>query len=258
LGPLEVGETTLVPVTFEPPLVLEPEGTYVIEGPALKDSILTWMGAEGDPYPGGTAFNCAGEVVSPVDFNFITFTPSDAAAPETTISGGPAAGTSSTETVVEISFSGTDDLSYASKLRFACSLDSGPAGACASPYASSALGDGRHTFSVQALDEAGRMDASPATVRWTVDTTPPDKPTVRGPRKTRKKRAKYVFAAGDNIDNGAELRFVCSLDAPRQRPCGHSFDAVLRPGAHLLRVAAVDRAGNRGRVAVVRVVRLGA
>src|SRR6185436_21055518 len=57
---------------------------------------------------------------------------------------------------------------------FACQLDVGGFGACTSPQSYSGLGTGSHTFQVRATDAAGNVDASPASVSWTIDLTAPD------------------------------------------------------------------------------------
>jgi hypothetical protein len=258
-APDPLGVTWLGHVDFAQPLVLEPEGTFVIEGPSLPDSIVTWMGTEfgtSPSYPGGMAFSCGGSPNPPLDLNFVTFMPADGSAPETSISQGPDEGSLNQERAASVVFAGADDLSYASKLRFTCSLDGSPGTACTSPYTASGLSDGGHVFTVQARDEAGKADASPATLSWKVDATPPHQPRVRGPHRTRNARPLFVFTASDTIDPASTLRFRCSLDSRRLRACGRSVRPLLRDGAHLLRVAALDRAGNRSAVIVFRVVRL--
>lgn len=72
---------------------------------------------------------------------------------------------------------------------FVCSLDTGGFDGCSSPKVYSGLGDGNHTFRVQAVDAAGNADSSPATYTWrisgvglaTADHTPPG--NVRGLRQ---------------------------------------------------------------------------
>jgi hypothetical protein len=72
---------------------------------------------------------------------------------------------------------------------FACSLDTAGFDGCSSPKIYSGLGDGTHTFRVQAIDAAGNADSTPASYTWriagvgpaTVDHTPPG--NVRGLRQ---------------------------------------------------------------------------
>lgn len=72
---------------------------------------------------------------------------------------------------------------------FVCSLDAGGFDACSSPKTYSGLGDGNHTFRVQAVDAAGNADPTPSAYTWrisgvgpaTVDHTPPG--NVRGLRQ---------------------------------------------------------------------------
>jgi hypothetical protein len=55
---------------------------------------------------------------------------------------------------------------------FVCSLDSSGFTACSSGQTYSGLGQGSHTFSVEAKDSSGNL-STPASFPWTVDTTPP-------------------------------------------------------------------------------------
>lgn len=258
-APDPLGVTWLAHADFNPPLVLEPEGTFVIVGPSLPPNIVTWMGTQvgADPtYPGGTAFNCIGDPVPELDLNFLTFTSADGGPPETSISQGLDDGSLTQARAASFTFAGADDLSYASKLRFTCSLDGSPGAPCTSPYTTSALSDGDHLFTVQATDEAGNTDASPASRSWKVDATPPRQPSVHGPHRTRAARPLFVFTANDTIDPPTALRFRCSVDSRQLRACRRSVRPLLRDGPHLLRVAAVDRAGNTSAVTIFPVVRL--
>lgn len=56
---------------------------------------------------------------------------------------------------------------------FVCSLDGAAFSSCSSPASYSGLGDGNHSFTVKAIDQAGTMDAVGASKAWTVDTTAP-------------------------------------------------------------------------------------
>ena len=52
---------------------------------------------------------------------------------------------------------------------FECSLDGGTYYPCSSPENIHGLPEGRHTFSVRALEEGGTADPSPAAWIWAVD-----------------------------------------------------------------------------------------
>jgi hypothetical protein len=90
----------------------------------------------------------------------------DTQPPETTITGGPADG-STTGPSVTFNFTSSETGST-----FECSLDSGPFLPCTSPQILS-LSNGSHTFSVRAIDAVNNIDPTPATRTWTVDAVPP-------------------------------------------------------------------------------------
>ncbi len=107
---------------------------------------------------------------SPFDFTV------DTVAPETTIDVAPSDPDSSTEGGFE--FSGTDATSGVAS--FECRIDGGAWGACVSPYTTPTLSSGAHTFEVRALDNAGLVDATPASHNWTIDNTPPGNFSITG------------------------------------------------------------------------------
>ena len=80
--------------------------------------------------------------------------------PNTTITGSPAASTTSTSA----SFTFTSTPTGAT---FECALDGAAFAACVTPQAYTALALGNHTFSVRAINAAG-TDATPATFAWTI------------------------------------------------------------------------------------------
>lgn len=239
---------------FSPPVVLEPQGMFVFEllHPA---SGISWMGRNDNPYGAASAFDCRGAAPDPaLDFNFLSYAPADTGAPETALSPSrPASVTKSRRAVVE--FSATDDLTYAANLVLRCELDGSAHEPCVSPVSLAGLADGRHTFSVSATDQAGLTDATPASVSWTVDGTAPSRPLVVGPRRPSSARATYRFSARDSVDRAGQLKFRCGLDSSRLRPCGQRITRMLTKGRHVLRVVAVDRAGNVSRVALVQITR---
>jgi len=106
----------------------------------------------------------------------------DTVPPDTTLVSAPPA--DSTSAAASFEFSSTEPGST-----FVCSLDTGGFDGCSSPKSYSGLGDGDHTFRVQAVDAAGNADSTPVSYTWhisgvggaTVDHTPPG--NVRGLRQ---------------------------------------------------------------------------
>ena len=92
----------------------------------------------------------------------------DSMEPDTAISSTPAQFTNSQS--ASLAFEATDASGITG---YECSLDGGAYSACVSPFAASALTEGPHSLSVRAIDGAGNVEATPATVSWTVDLTPP-------------------------------------------------------------------------------------
>jgi hypothetical protein len=99
---------------------------------------------------------------SPASHTWTVQTPADTTAPDTAITSGPAATTTSTSATFEFSASEAGS-------SFVCALDTGAFGACASPVNLTGLALGQHTFSVSAKDAAGNADPSPATYTWTIE-----------------------------------------------------------------------------------------
>jgi hypothetical protein len=167
--------------------------------------------------------------------------PSDTTAPETTIGSGPADPTN--ESSATLSFTGSDDLSAPSALRFQCRLDSSFVAdwaSCSSPRSYSALGAGHHTFEVRAIDGAGNVDDSPAGRSWTIDLTAPETTIDSGPSGlTNDSTPTYGFSS----EPGAT--FQCRVDAAPFVGCTSPHTtASLSDEAHTFEVRATDAAGN--------------
>jgi hypothetical protein len=128
---------------------------------------------------------------------------------------------------------------------FQCKLDAGSYAACTSPAGYTGLGSGSHSFAVQAKDAAGNLSAGAATYTWTVDATPPPRPTVTGPNnKSDSTAATFAFA-----DSEPGVTFQCSLDNPTTgwSPCSSPKTYLLvSAGTHEFDVRAIDGAGNIG------------
>ena len=90
----------------------------------------------------------------------------DTMPPDTSVSGGPAGPTNSTQAT--LNFGSTE-----SNSTFECRLDGGAWASCSSPKSYSGLSEGSHSFDVRASDQAGNVDPSPASRSWVVDTTLP-------------------------------------------------------------------------------------
>lgn len=101
---------------------------------------------------------------------------------------------------------------------------------------------GRHTFSVRAIDSQGHP-GEPAVWNWTVDTTPPVVTITSGPSdSTFSTFATFAFAASES-----GVMFTCSLDRGTATPCGSGvIYKKLSRGTHALVVSATDGAGNAG------------
>lgn len=173
--------------------------------------------------------------------------------PDTQLSLGPKEGAMVANSSPIFEFAGTDDVLQPSQLTFECKVDDAAWQACTSSYQFDVL-DGRHAFSVRALDEMLNVDQTPAGRNWTVDTTGPSKPVIRGRRSARQGQAVVLrFSASDKFTRSSAIRFKCAVDSTRLRRCPAVFRARLRPGRHVVRVKAVDRLGNKGDVATFRI-----
>jgi hypothetical protein len=173
-------------------------------------------------------------------FTVDTAPPPDTTAPDTTITSGPSSTTN--DSTPTFAFSSTEANSV-----FECRVDSGAWANCASPWTTSALGDGAHTVAVRATDVAGNTDATPATRSFTVDTmppadtTPPDTTISSGPTGTvTSTSASFAFTASESGST-----FECKLDAGAYAACtSPKAYAGLSDGSHTFSVRATDAAGN--------------
>ncbi|HEX5712506.1 MAG TPA: hypothetical protein VFX85_04245, partial [Solirubrobacterales bacterium] len=126
--------------------------------------------------------------------------PADTTAPETSIASGPSGSTTATD--ASFGFSANESGSS-----FACRLDSGSWGSCASPKSYASLGVGSHTFSVRATDAAGNTDSSPAARSWTVEAAAPPPPPP--PSGECNSTVSSVSAAQSGVSSAAAGSVVC-------------------------------------------------
>ncbi|TPE43066.1 Ig-like domain-containing protein [Pontibacter mangrovi] len=101
-------------------------------------------------------------------------TPIDTQAPETTIASQP--DKLSNEVPAKFSFSSNE-----AGVTYQVSMDGGAFATAANPYSINGLNDGEHTLQVRAIDQAGNMDATPASYTWVQDTKAPGAPVVQAP-----------------------------------------------------------------------------
>jgi hypothetical protein len=172
----------------------------------------------------------------------ILIEPFDKTPPETRIASGPSGFAASRDAV--FAFTGSDDVSAADKLTFACSLDGAAFTACTSPVSYSGLSEGAHTFAVRAADEAGNVDPTPAAQTWTVDVTPPETTiTDAPPAYVPSRDATIAFTGSDNL--GPDVSFECSVDGAPFAECTSPASLTgLSEGQHTFAVRAIDEAGN--------------
>jgi hypothetical protein len=174
---------------------------------------------------------------SPASYRW-TVEPPDTTAPETTIDSGPEASTTDTE--ARFTFSSDEQ-----GATFRCSLDEGAFEACTSPHDVRALEAGQHRLRVEATDQAGNADESPASHTWTVeppaDTTAPETTIDSGPSGViHSNAATFEFSSSEGGSS-----FECKLDGGAFESCSSPKTYnELSTGDHSFRVRATDAAGN--------------
>jgi hypothetical protein len=140
--------------------------------------------------------------------------------------------------------SGTVAFTSVGGTRYECQLDQTTVTCAAPGYGFTGLPDGSHRFTVLAFNAAGEA-SDPATVTFTVDTTPPvvliASPSANGAGCTNQQ------VAFDTDPPGERVRFECSLDEVPFSTCAPGTTYIdLEPGPHTVRVRATDEAGNVG------------
>ncbi len=151
--------------------------------------------------------------------------------PDTSVLGGPPSRTEARDASFTFGANRPDVRAWQ------CSLDGAAFRACPSPASYAGLAPGPHSFAVAAVDGYGGVDASPATVVWTVLGPPPETRVPAG--------AQPVVAGGTaTLDLGAGT-FECSVDgAPFTRCSSPVSLSGLAPGRHTVAVRSVDEDGR--------------
>ncbi|MFO7735803.1 MAG: hypothetical protein R6W70_06255, partial [bacterium] len=172
-------------------------------------------------------------VEKPEKYCFVT----DTSPPETKITEKPDSLTSSRK--AKFSFSGSSDTA-----EFHCNIDEGSWEPCKSGSTFTGIKEGKRKFRVRATDKAGNVEKEPAVYNWIVDLTPPETEIVGNYSEiTNKSSIKFKFSASEKASH-----YLCSLDNKKAEKCGKTKKySELKEGAHTLKVAAVDKAGNKDR-----------
>ncbi|HEU4905754.1 MAG TPA: hypothetical protein VFT19_06525, partial [Solirubrobacterales bacterium] len=160
--------------------------------------------------------------------------------PETAIDSGP----SGLQSAAGASFT-YSGFPVAATESFECRLDGAAFGPCpgaGKDYAG--LPDGEHTFAVRALNGSGDADPTPATRSWEIDTVAPETTIESGPADTTTSTvAAFGYSGAPSADVAG---FECEIDGGGFADCpeGGGDFSDLDPGEHVVKVRAVDAAGN--------------
>ncbi len=172
----------------------------------------------------------------------------DSTSPTTQIDGHPAGLTSSA--AANLTFSGSD-AGGSGVASFECRRDSTEPSSwstCTSPKQYASLSDGAHSFEVRAIDQAGNVDASPASFEWTVDSTAPQTQIdTSPPALSASASAEFKFSGSDGSGSGVSS-FECRRDSSEVSAwtacTSPKSYASLLDGSHKFEVRAIDQAGN--------------
>jgi hypothetical protein len=132
---------------------------------------------------------------------------------------------------------------------FVCSLDNAAYTSCTSPKAYSSLGQGSHTFRVEATDNAGNASA-PASATWVVDTVAPTQPSFSStPASTvtvtgSSYLAQFAWSSTDPVPGSGVASYKCSLDNGTAVTCTSPKSYTVNLGHHSFSVVAYDTVGN--------------
>jgi hypothetical protein len=118
----------------------------------------------------------------------------DTHAPDTSLLGGPPAGSSTSATSAVFTFRSNEPAAG-----FQCALDVGAYAPCSSPWTLAVLLNGDHTARIRAVDAAGNVDPSPVVVTWHVNSLDVDGDG---------------FSGGQDCDDGNGSVHVGAVDVP--------------------------------------------
>lgn len=168
----------------------------------------------------------------------------DTERPTTAITGGPATGATSTTATPTFEFSSIDG-----GVTYECGIDGGGFQSCSSPFTTSPLFDGSHSFAVRATDAAGNRSTA-RTSAFEVDTgsasdhdtVPPDTELIEGPANGSAVATQTPSFVARSTEPAT---FECRYDNAAFVQCGIRFTTpVLDEGVHTVAVRGIDTAGN--------------
>jgi YVTN family beta-propeller protein len=165
----------------------------------------------------------------------------DQVAPSVTIDTAPPALTNDPTATFE--FHGADNDDDETLLVYRCRLDFGAFTPCPSPRTMTGLSEGSHVFGVRAVDVDGNM-GSEVSRSWTLDLTAPTTSLTASPSDPSRGVVQFEFTGADNLTPTEQLGFRCRLDDAEPEACSSPLDLNVTSGAHTLRIASVDQAGN--------------
>jgi len=114
-------------------------------------------------------------------------------------------------------------------------------------YALPALSDGGYTLQARAWASASEFDATPAVVTFTLDTLPPQAPTLITPTGGITLTGVSTYMAwGAPADVGSPLHYQLAINAMTRTVESTHYTAALGSGSYRWRVRAVDAAENAG------------
>jgi N-acetylneuraminic acid mutarotase len=152
------------------------------------------------------------------------------------------------DTSAHLSFSTSKEGTSEEGASFECGLDGVPTIPCSNPQDYSGLPEGEHVFQVKATDRAGNTDPTEAEYRWTVDTTPPQRPEILVPTPNQQFFTSQPILSG-KAEAGSTVRvFVDGVQAGEDTANEGGYweldSSQLNWGSHQATATAIDPAGN--------------
>lgn len=164
---------------------------------------------------------------------------------DTVITAKPTGPTTATTAHFELASTAAHDPS------FTCTLDGNAVDCSSGAYDASSLSDGSHTFTATSHDpDLNVDDATPASVTWTVDTTPPSAFNLTNPSEgdfRRPSETNFAWTAATDTGGSGIVSYEFYIDDKKVRtlPASEtSVDDAEEAGPHTWKVRAIDAAGN--------------